>query len=228
MQAQVPVPGASYQRESEDIVPGLVRRLVGQKSQKKVLLDHSVSLLESCNFAYENCRPISLFTDDNINISSFCLTGKVLKPGRHEFPFSFVLPPNLPPSLKVKDTRIEYEFVTTLKRPRDDFKVYQTPFSISSSTEEYLGSSFVDEFLQPGRIWEDKKVAQMLGCCMTGKFSLEVDLQRRIFPVGGIISFMLTIRNGLTRSNLENVEVSLVQVSRVLMSVSCQVLLFLK
>lgn len=137
--------------------------------------------------------------------------GKVLKPGRHEFEFTTNLPPSLPPSCKVKSARIHYEFITSLKRPRDDFKIYQTPFYISPSVEEYAIGDF-QQLWTSSHSTAKKSVSQFLGCCLNGDFAIEVKLDQRIFPVGGIIQFSCFLKNDL-RSNLNSVIVVLIRAS---------------
>lgn len=155
----------------------------------------------------------STFADTSPNRELFVwFLGKVLKPGRHEFDFNFTLPnsADLPPSLKINNARIHYEFITSLKRPRDDFKIYQTPFYVTHSSEEYMDQDF-DEYCHPSQAQAERSIAQLFGCCLKGDVALNVKLQRRIFPVGGTITFIVNVRNNL-RSNLDAVKVNLIRV----------------
>lgn len=134
-----------------------------------------------------------------------------MKPGRHEFDFTFQIPTdlNLPSSIKVKGARIHYEFVTTVKRPRDDFKVYQTPFYICPASGEYHGENF-REYLNP----IEKKIHKdlsLMGCCRGGTMRMELKLQKRLCTVGERFSFVVNVWNELKRS-LDAVNVCLVRV----------------
>jgi len=137
----------------------------------------------------------------------------VLKPGRHEYEFSYEIPTdlNLLPSMKVEGARVHYEFITSLKRPRDDYKIYQTPFYICPNMETLLDEDF-DQFLCPTERRAEKVLSYFLCCCSRGSFGTDLKLNRRLCSLGERLCFVVTIWNELRR-DLDCVSVRLVRVS---------------
>jgi hypothetical protein len=153
--------------------------------------------------------------ENDFDKSMICFEGKVLKPGRHEFEFSFDIPDDLelPASMKVQGAVVNYEFITSLKRPRDDYKIYQTPFYICPPVEVYLDED-LDQFLCPTERRAEKKVSGCCGCCCGsggGSFGMVLKLQRRLCSVGERFCFIVTVWNE-TRKNLDSISVQLVRV----------------
>ncbi|CAL8126462.1 unnamed protein product [Orchesella dallaii] len=136
---------------------------------------------------------------------------KVLKPGSHTFPFAFTLPDdeNLPDSINIDGFRIVYEFIVVLRRPRDDYKIYQTPFYIQSKLHEQSAPNtlhvYSNEF--------ERKTEGTLGfcfCCKSWPYAISFRVPRRIGLVGGDVDFVFEIWND-TRVNMDHAKVRLVR-----------------
>lgn len=100
-----------------------------------------------------------------------------------------------------------------LRRPRDDYKVYQTPFYVQTKLlqNEIYSSEIISKYPDDFSL----KTEDSLGCCMcfrTGPYGLLFRVPRRIAFVGKDVDFIMEIWNE-TKVAMESAKVALVRVS---------------
>lgn len=93
----------------------------------------------------------------------------VLKTGKHEFEFSFCLPPELPSSFDGQYGRIAYLIRCVFERPRKSPLVFRKPFTVKSG----LDLNFIAEAAYPIKICKHKQVGGT--ACCNGNKSITID-----------------------------------------------------
>ncbi|ODN04013.1 Arrestin domain-containing protein 4 [Orchesella cincta] len=188
----------------------LFERITRIRPTHEVVLDHKENLIFNCKEQFTNHSILFL----NWKMNSKLLispTGKVLKPGSHTFPFTFNLPDdaNLPDSLNIDGFRIVYEFIVVLRRPRDDFKVYQTQFYIQSKLDDQSAPHTVSIYSSNF----EQKTEDSLGWCWcfkSGPYTMLFRVPKRIALVGSDVDFVFEIWND-TNVNMDRAKVRLVR-----------------
>lgn len=107
-----------------------------------------------------------------------------------------------------------YEFVVVLRRPRDDFKVYQTPFYVHTRFEEAAGSVAAAITMPKYSTIFEMKMEDTIGfciCCTSGPYGILFKVPRRIAMIGQDVDFVLEIWNE-TSVTLDSAKVRLVRV----------------
>ncbi|CAH1953854.1 unnamed protein product [Acanthoscelides obtectus] len=129
-----------------------------------------------------------------------------LPAGQHMYPFSIVLPTNLPGTYSCDEGNITYKLISIVDRPMAfDYQDELIFVVVAPIDLNLIGRS---DLLEPTSYSNDKTIC--CWCCAQGPISLDVELPRKTLTPGETVNITARVSN-MSNTNLEGVRFKLTQ-----------------